>query len=279
MSTIEKQKPKSKYGSIVGKIAPVAKPTSGFKMLIYGRSGTGKTTVACDFPKPLLIIGAEDGTKSIYNVPGVEFVRVKTPEEIGDLIFYQRKERKFKTVVLDCATSQQELVLKKLLRENGLLEEDEELPAQLGYGEVPREVWNELSAIMKSQLQEFLDLGDAGTHALLLAQERAFDNEGDSSDLIIPSVMAGVSPSVASWLNPQCDYIGQTLIRRQRVKEKVRVKKGNKVVLKDKMVEKNLFCLRVGPDPVYATKFRKPKGSSLPDVIVDPTFDKIAQLT
>ena len=265
------------YANIVSEIKDISRPNTGYKMLIYGRSGTGKTTTACTFPKPLLLLGAEDGTKSVYDVPGVKFVRVKTPKELGELMFYIRKETPFKTVVLDSATSHQEQILRHLMVEAGLLEEDEDMPAQLGYGEIERETWNEYAMIMKTQLREFLELSETGTNAIILAQEKAFDTE-QASDLILPSVMAAVSPSVAFWLNPECDYIGQALLREGTVSRKIKVKKNGKIVEKIKTEKANQYCLRIGPHPIYMTKFRKPKGGTLPELIVDPSYTKLENI-
>lgn len=79
MPIVKKQSAKvqrRKTGSVLDRIAPVALPASGMKMNVYGRSGTGKTTFACTFPKPLLLVGTEDGTRSVYTVKGVDYVRL-----------------------------------------------------------------------------------------------------------------------------------------------------------------------------------------------------------
>jgi hypothetical protein len=81
---------------------------------------------------------------------------------------------------------------------------------------------------------------------------------------------------VTGWLNPACDYICQTFIR--QVSEQVTIKLGNKEVKKSRKGAGVEYCLRTAPDPVFITKFRIPKGVDLPDVIVDPDFDKINQL-
>ena len=40
------------------------------------------------------------------------------------------------------------------------------------------------------------------------------------------------------------------------------------------------YCLRTAPSPTYTTKFRVPKENcdGIPDVIVDPDYDKIMEL-
>lgn len=64
-STVKKA---SKPGS---KLRPVDAQSSqyGIRMVLYGLTKTGKTTLACDFPKPLMLVGTmgtlEDGTRSV----------------------------------------------------------------------------------------------------------------------------------------------------------------------------------------------------------------------
>ena len=38
------------------------------------------------------------------------------------------------------------------------------------------------------------------------------------------------------------------------------------------------YCLRTEPHDVYMTKFRRPGGKDLPEVIVNPTYDKVKAL-
>ena len=38
------------------------------------------------------------------------------------------------------------------------------------------------------------------------------------------------------------------------------------------------YCLRIGAHPIYMTGFRVPVGTVLPDMIVDPSFEKIDKL-
>lgn len=46
------------------------------KISVYGRPKTGKTRLSSTFPKPLLILGTEDGTESIKKVEGIDFIHV-----------------------------------------------------------------------------------------------------------------------------------------------------------------------------------------------------------
>jgi ABC-type dipeptide/oligopeptide/nickel transport system ATPase subunit len=68
MPTVSRQSnvaSKNKGGGIASRIVPVAQAARGFTMALYGRSGSGKTRLSCTFPKPLLLLGAEEGTGSV----------------------------------------------------------------------------------------------------------------------------------------------------------------------------------------------------------------------
>lgn len=263
------RKPKRrKTGSVLDRIAPVSVEDCGIKLNIYGRSGTGKTTIACDFPKPLLhIVCSAIGlgeSRSVANVKGIHDVELRESSELDDLTYYV-SDGNFSTVVLDHATELQGLVLKEIM---GL----EELPAQASWGMASREQYGQCALQVKERLRKLLGLR---CHVVIIAQEREFNTEG-GGDLLMPFVASALTPSITGWLNPACDYICHTLIRQKTVKKTVKI--GKKRIIKlvpGKGVE---FCLRTSPNPVYTTKFRVPKGTKLPDVIVDPTFAKLNRL-
>ncbi|MCK9568793.1 ATP-binding protein [Candidatus Pacearchaeota archaeon] len=267
-----KVKPKvaklSKTDSVWDRIRPVELGKKGLTVNLYGRSGTGKTILACTFPKPLLIIGLEDGTNSVHNVEGAEFVYISSSEEMGELTERAASTRRFKTVVLDTASMLQDLILREIL---GL----EELPAQKFWGMATREQYGQCSLQTKERLRALLDLSTkAAINVVIVAQEREFNTE-DTSNLLMPFVASSLTPSVVGWLNPACDYIGQMFIRQKEVIQKFKVAGKEKVKRVVKGVE---YCLRTAPDPTFTTKFRLPKGTPIPDVIVDPDYDKIYAL-
>ena len=139
-----------------------------------------------------------------------------------------------------------------------------------------REQWGQCALQMKELLRLLLKLT---CHVVIIAQEREFNND-DEGDLLMPFVASALSPSVVGWLNPACDYIGQMFIRRRFIikESKVKTKKGVKII-KTQVPTKGVdYCMRVGPDAVFTTKFRLPKGSILPEVLVDPSFGVIDKL-
>lgn len=252
--------------SVVKGITAITKPTTGIKISLYGRSGTGKTTIFSTFPKPSLLIRAEEGTRSIYKEKGVFTTPLITdPKELSELIEHVKDSGKYLTVGLDTATAFQDVVLKSIVNRT--------VSVQLGFGEIGREEWGQCALQVKEKLRELMELADAGVNVVILSQERDFSEE-ESSDMIMPMVSSRVTPSVVDWLNPSVDYIGHTFLK--EVSERVTEMKGKQKIIRNKTAIK--WCMRVGPHPVYVTKFRIPRGNILPEYIVDPNYDKIKEL-
>lgn len=246
--------------------------STGIKILLWGRSGTGKTVTWSSFPGPILAIICSGGSK-----PG-ELRSVNTPElrkkinpriatkiqHVRDLV---KRARDFETVVLDHASGLQDLVLAEIL---GL----SELPAQKGWGLASQQQYGQCTLQCKEVLRDLLSLS---ANVVIVAQERQFNGEGEQSEILAPYVGAALSPSLTGWLNSAVDYIGQTFIRPKE--EVVTRTVGSKAVETRQRVKGEFeYCLRTGPHDVYQTKFRVPKGRDLPDAIVDPDYDKIQAL-
>lgn len=257
--------------SVLGRIVPVSKiDSTGVKILLYGRGKTGKTRLASTFPKPLLITGTEDGTKSVSDVEGVDFIRLQDSSDVLELSKMLKGGDKYKTVVLDTAGGLQDLILKEVL---GL----DELPPQKTWGLAQQDHWMAVSMQFKEHIDSLLNIADSrGLHVVIIAHERNFVEEGGVSDIMVPTVGAALTPKLAGWLNTRCDYVTQTFLR-QKVKEVKTNIEGQVITVKEK-VEGVDYCLRVGEHPVFSTGFRLPVGRALPDMIVNATYAKITKL-
>jgi hypothetical protein len=272
MPTINKTtfKPRAKAGGALGRIQSVTTlPLDGIKMIVYGQSKTGKTSLVATFPKPCLILGTEDGTRSVKNVRGLDFVMLEKSTDLDELVPMLR-EGKYKSIGLDTAGGLQDLILKEVL---GL----DEIPIQKSWGLTDRQTWGTVGAQTKERLRSLLDLAGNGTHVVVIAYERNFNEEGGNSDLIFPTVGAALTPSVAGWLNAASHYICQTYIRGETERTEMAV--GTKKVPMVQKTGRKQYCLRVGPHEVYMTGFRcLRKGTDLPECIVDPDYQKIVKL-
>mgnify|MGYP000685769143 CR=1 FL=1 len=248
--------------------------SGGLHMSLYGRGKTGKTRLISTFPKPIAILGAEDGTKSIQNVDGVYFVRVvlNKPKQKGvkyilidelQQFVEEVRDSDFKTVAVDTASHLQDLYLAQIL---GL----DKIPEQKDWGMATIKEYGELGLKMKTVLWEILGLKQ---NVVITAHEKNF-NEGNESDSLLPSIGSALGSSTSAWLNGAVDYVCQTFIREETKTVKKKGLKG-KVIVKKEKTGRCEYCLRTGPSPIYITGFRLPPESILPDVIVNPTYRKI----
>ena len=267
---------RARKGSLTDRIAPVRRVETGIKMNIYGHSGTGKTTLASTFPKPLLHvvcsgIGLEE-SESIANVKGIDDVELLSSNEIAEVV-QQGDRGKYKTIVLDHITGFQDLIIKEIL---GLDESPVALYRVAGKGQswgvVSQQQYGQLGIQMREWLRALLTLP---CNVVILAQEREFNIESEG-DVLTPYVASAVTPSVLKWLNPACSYRCQTFIRQKQATEQRRI--GKKQITITRKLRGVEYCLRTMPHPVYNVRFRLLRGVELPELIVDPSYAKIKKL-
>lgn len=236
--------------------------------VLYGRSATGKTTLAGSFPKPLLYLDIRDrGGRSIMDVKGIKQKQIREYAEFEETSeWLKRNPTKYQSVIVDTVSQLQELVLK----ERGG-EKNKEHRRSGDWGSMTRREWGDVSALMKDAIINLRDLQDEGMNIVFVAQDRVFnfDEEEDqgTDDMLMPEVGPYLIPSVAKVLNASVTVIGNTFIRERTVKREVKGK-----VRERKEVQ---YCLRIGPNPVYTTKVRKPRKFIPPSVIVDPSYEDI----
>ena len=165
--------------------------------LFYGINRVGKTSLACQFPRPLALVSFEPspftgGATSVVKIPGVTYYKVvpstavgrapdlpglipgtmaamRLAEELAEDFMSGRKM--FKTVVVDGGTSVQDVALCELM-------DLPELPAQMkvakskedrSYGVATSENYMDRSAKAKEILRKFLNVP---TTVVILAKER-----------------------------------------------------------------------------------------------------------
>lgn len=241
--------------SIASRIKPVAEIVSPESYLFYGRSGTGKTTLACSFPTPLLLLDINDrGTDSVTDVKGVEVLQCRTWEDLEEAYWFLEGGTKYKTVVLDTITQMQNFgITKAKIDIKGNLE-----------APMTRPMWGELSGMMKNLLLMYRELPSI---LIMTAQDRTEAVEEGETDLYMdeldPAVGPAVMPSIANVVNPAVKVLGQCYIKEVRVQ-----KEG-------KMVRRIGWRLRLGPHPYYITKIRSIKSIKIPGNIKNPTYEKI----
>lgn len=254
-------------------VRPVSEVQQHRSMVVYGRSGSGKTTFAGTFPKPLLLLDINDqGTDSISDVEKIDVMQVEAWQDF-ELAYWYLKENPedYKSLVIDTMSQLQELAIKKILLEK--FKDDEE--AQSGWGSLSQREWGEVTSVMKTWITHYRNLP---MEVVFIAQDRVFevDEDLDPETMLDPEVGPRLAPSVTSHLNASVHAIGNTFIRRRIRQKEVKTRGTRKTKIKE--IPETQYCLRIGPDPVYATKIRKPKGIKVPSVIVDPHYEDILEL-
>jgi hypothetical protein len=247
--------------SILDKIQPVTELKTNTVMMVYGRSGTGKTHFGSTFPKPILFIDTnERGTETIALEEDIDVVRVTEWAEIDELywaLLNKETDVAYKSIVIDQVSNLQDIGMAEVLRK-GRKGRDETFTQRN---------WGQLSGMLKQFISDFRDLSDH-YNLLLIAHERINEAGDDEEETIEPSIGARVMPSVSSFLDGAVDAIGSTFIKeRWETEDKEEVRHVD-------------YCMRIGPHAYYSTKIRRPVSAGpIPELLVNPTFQKVKDLT
>ncbi len=257
---LKRKKKAAKPTSILDRIQPVAELESNLVMMVYGRSGTGKTHFGSTFPKPILFIDTnERGTETIKQEEDVDVVRVTEWDQLDELywgLLNRETNVQYESIVIDQVTNLQDIGMAEVLRRS-----------RKGRDETfSQRNWGQLSGMLKQTITDWRELADQ-YNILFIAHERV-DTPGDEDDeAIVPSIGARVMPSVGSFLDGAVDAIGSTYIsERWETEEKKEVRHVD-------------YCMRLGPHAFYSTKIRRPVSAGpIPEFIVDATYTKIRSL-
>lgn len=192
------------------------------KVCVYGRNRSGKTTLAAQFKKPILIVSSEPdangGALSVSNMQGVSLIRVSPKRLPGDKVHGSAKlvalanelaaSNPFETVVLDTITSLQDVILVELM---GL----PKVPEMLSWGFVPDGVYQQRAEKLRETVRPLLDLKNC--NIVILAQEKDHNAQEDRSGksklmhtMQMGSFMApALGATNAEWLQTACGYVVQ----------------------------------------------------------------------
>lgn len=227
---------------------------------LYGRPGTGKTTIASTLPKPLLLIDVKDKGTESGKREGLERgdITVFELEEFDDIYevydYIDENPDRFKSVVIDHMTALQDFCYDKVM--------DEEGKSKMSQG-----MYGTAGGYLKEIINLYKGLTDRGITPCFNCQDRMESGDGEGEDQLLPEVGPGLMPSVARTLCAASRVIGHTYQF-----ERVDKLEGGKI---RRSIE---FRLRLGPNPYYITKVTRPFGTPCPQFLVDATYQDIMKI-
>jgi len=229
--------------------------------VIYGASGTGKTTLAMTFPKPLLYIDILEGGSASADIKDSEnsdLVEVYQFEELDNiltdvergyaLIGDKKYKTQYSTIVIDSVT-QMEFIMK-----NYLMEINNKSSMNINiWGQAKDNhdiVYNAAKYLHKK----------TGANVVLIAHEKELKNDDNPSfSKIIPSIMTSSAQSLCA----KASYVWYTKIENEYSSDK-----------EGRVSEKPVFYTVMDTHPYLLTKTRKPKGMAIPQKVKDLTYSK-----
>lgn len=212
------------------------------KILIYGRSGAGKTRVSASAPNVVIVDIDEKGTKSTLDIDPHAY-RVQAVDEFVEMYWYLAAgNHSFETVAVDGVTGLSTLFLNFVLGEAAQLDasRDPDMPSRQIYGKVNK--------LMKNWLTNYknLDMHVVFTALTRVNKEGGFDDDEDDDLGGAVTIGPAVSPGIATHLEAACDTIGYLHTRQVLVKKKGEEKRR-------KVTRRRLLT---GPNERYDTKDR-----------------------
>lgn len=272
-------------GSILSQAIDISDLQEDFiKICLYGANRVGKTTLAVQFPKPLLLVGLEPnktgGATSVKHVKGVKYLKMDGTTAAMQLASELHKENPFASVVVDSATSFQDLILKEILNLP-------EVPEMLEFGMVSEDQYRQRSEKCRECLRPFLNLD---CHVVVTAKEKNhnFPKESRKPKIIQdvnafelePFFAADLGGATVGWLHDACDYIGRLYIDKEIIRKETVTKVNGKDVTTVQYHEtgRTIRRLRTMYHPNYAAGFRSCNPEAVPLFINNPTYPLIKKV-
>lgn len=193
---------------IIKKFSP---KTHKIKAVIYGGSGSGKTSFGGTAPKPIFA-SAEGGLLSIAHL-NPDYVEIKSLEDLAGLLsFLKSQPHEYETIVIDSITEISEIIKRGIEKKSGRAMQIQD--------------FGTLSKKIREILAGFRDLN---MHVLFIAQEK-YDKDGDTIIKIAPSLNGKSADEIAYFM----DIVGYLYIDPSSNERKIITATAQKYLTKDR---------------------------------------------
>lgn len=232
---------------------PISELPSGKLVVVYGRSGSGKTWFGGSFPKPLLYLKiGDDGGNTIKNVDGIFVHEVETVGELKLALKECLKDKKYPSVFVDTFS----LLVNEWKNEN-IISKSKKMTQQ-AWGDLLSDTEECIRIAHKLSLKKWV----------ILSCHEATDSIDGMEDELLPDVRASVSKGARTYLEGMANYGIHTI----KIQKEIDNPKTGETELKVK------FAAEIGPNPYYWTKLQVDPSIKVPKRIINPTFDKLMQI-
>lgn len=267
-------------GGMLGRAIDVSEiKDDNLKFCIYGENRSGKTTLACQFEKPLLLLAFEPnetgGALSVRKMKGVKYLRIREVDELDAVTEELKSDGYYRSVVTDSATSLQDVVLSKVMNL-------EKAPEMLQFGLVSMDQYRERSELTREKLRPILNLKK---HIVVTAKQRDHNRQDKSKPKLLGMrelesfFAADLGGATAGWLNDNCDYICRLFVDMEvkKIKKTFTNTVTKVVTTKIEEVETGNVIRKLQTIllPNYAGGFRSADPDVVPPFIERPTYEKI----
>jgi predicted Fe-S protein YdhL (DUF1289 family) len=164
----------------------------GVKVLVYGPTGSGKTSIAKTMPKPVLVLDFEGGILSLLNTEGILVCPIKSTEDLLNAVKELQFDTQFRSVVFDGLS----IFVKRRVQELR--------------GTKERVTWDEWQKLTNEVRAAVLPLLQLRKHLLLTCLPRWIREKDERGRDVGPIIGATIdlTPALRNDLVAACDFVG-----------------------------------------------------------------------
>ena len=221
--------------------------------VLWGKSGTGKTHFIATLPKPLLYIQiGDDGSNTIADVDGIKAIRAENIDRLKQIGEELKNDKTFASVAVDTFS-----MLTNVWIDTNATQKKKHMTQQM---------WGDLKVETEGLIKLFHEV--AMSHIVALSCHEATDTIEGMDDEVIPDFAPNTSKGSRIYLQGMANY-GLHFTKVKKVTT-------DKETGEEKEIVK--YAAHLGANPYYWTKFQISDTIKVPNMMVNPSYDKIIKI-